>query len=315
MSTLSLHDLQGFSTYSNTVRVPSGHTFQVDGRLKIPQGTTSNRPGSPANGELYYNTTIGQLETYIQDGWVALANAATGTRSDAPLAKSTDLLTINPNATTGWYWLDINGVSTNVWIDTVYRSGGWVLVLCNRRGTGGMTGLTYSNGTSYQVNYRGEYGDGKNLGSFNMCMGLPMWSSIIGDNPGTGQVAQFVSTSSMELGNTGGHSKRQYWNWNGAWTNQYAASGASGEVVELGSPGSGQYDYWTVYGSYGYNFTTTDDDNDTYGGNCANLYNANPWWYNACWSGNMFAGGPYQDAPYWYSSGGDNHNYGAMYVK
>jgi hypothetical protein len=119
----------------------------------------------------------------------------------------------------------------------------------------------------------------------------------------------------MELGNTGGHSKREYWNWNGAWTNQYAASGASGEVVELGSPGSGQYDYWTVYGSYGYNFTTTDDDNDTYGGNCANLYNANPWWYNACWSGNMFAGGPYQDAPYWYSSGGDNHNYGAMYVK
>ena len=53
MSTLSLHDLQGFSTYSNTVRVPSGHTFQVDGRLKIPQGTTSNRPGSPANGDTF----------------------------------------------------------------------------------------------------------------------------------------------------------------------------------------------------------------------------------------------------------------------
>lgn len=315
MSTISVHDIQGFSTYSNTVRVPSGHTLQVDGRLKIPQGTTGNRPGSPVSGELYYNTTLNRLEAYVKDSWVGLANAATGLSSDAPLSSSTELLTINPSAPSGWYWLTIQGSPMEVYIDTAYRGGGWVLVLQNRRNTLGVSGLSYANATSYQPNYRGQYGVGTSLSSFNLLMGLPVWTDIISANPGTGQVAQFVSTTVCELGQTNLHTKRQYWDWNGGWSSQYAAVGASGEVVELGSPGSGQYDYWT---SPAYNFTATDVDQDTYGSNCANLYNGNPWWYNACWSGNPWGGGGagnYADAFFWYSSGGDNHNYGALYVK
>ena len=102
-----------------------------------------------------------------------------------------------------------------VWIDTAYRGGGWVLVLQNRRNTNSVSGLTYANATSYQPNHRGQYGVGTSLSSFNLLMGLPVWSDIINANPGTGQVAQFVATTACELGQTSLHTKRQYWDWNG----------------------------------------------------------------------------------------------------
>ena len=37
-------------------------------------------------------------------------------------------------------------------------------------------------------------------------------------------------------------------------------------------------------------FSTYDNDNDTWVGNCANEYNA-PWWYTSCWSGSISGGG------------------------
>ena len=44
MSTISVHDIQGFSTYSNTVRIPNGHKLDIDGDLVIPTHTTGGRP-------------------------------------------------------------------------------------------------------------------------------------------------------------------------------------------------------------------------------------------------------------------------------
>ena len=37
----------------------------------IPKGTTTNRPTSPAVGDVYYNGTLGCLEIYTSQGWVA----------------------------------------------------------------------------------------------------------------------------------------------------------------------------------------------------------------------------------------------------
>ena len=38
-------------------------------------------------------------------------------------------------------------------------------------------------------------------------------------------------------------------------------------------------------------FTATNNDNDAYSINCANNYGGTPWWYGACWSGNISGGG------------------------
>jgi hypothetical protein len=37
----------------------------------VPKGTTANRPTSPAVGDVYYNGTLGCLEIYTSQGWVA----------------------------------------------------------------------------------------------------------------------------------------------------------------------------------------------------------------------------------------------------
>ena len=41
------------------------------GALSVPSGTTAQRPSSPVNGMLRYNTTIPQLEIYI-NGWTSV---------------------------------------------------------------------------------------------------------------------------------------------------------------------------------------------------------------------------------------------------
>ena len=45
--------------------------------LRLPSGSTGQRPGSPANGDIRYNTTTSQLEGYVNG---AYANLASGTQ-------------------------------------------------------------------------------------------------------------------------------------------------------------------------------------------------------------------------------------------
>ena len=46
------------------------------GYFELPKGTTAERPGSPVNGMLRYNTTTSQSEIYQNGGWVTFAVAA-----------------------------------------------------------------------------------------------------------------------------------------------------------------------------------------------------------------------------------------------
>lgn len=44
-------------------------TINDTGFLQLPSGTTAQRPASPVNGMMRYNTTIGQMETYTGGAW------------------------------------------------------------------------------------------------------------------------------------------------------------------------------------------------------------------------------------------------------
>jgi hypothetical protein len=61
---------------------------------------------------------------------------------------------------------------------------------------------------------------------------------------------------------------------------------AISDETGTGSPG-----FYSYHAANGFSLTTYDNDQDVYGANCSNLYNNNPFWYGACWSGNYFAGG------------------------
>ena len=63
--------LQTKTTDALTLSTTQDPTLNSTGSLAVPSGTTAQRPASPVNGMLRYNTTIPQLEIYI-NSWIAL---------------------------------------------------------------------------------------------------------------------------------------------------------------------------------------------------------------------------------------------------
>jgi hypothetical protein len=53
--------------------VSGGAEFIGTGTIKLPSGTTSERPATGINGMIRYNTTTGFIETYTAEGWGSIA--------------------------------------------------------------------------------------------------------------------------------------------------------------------------------------------------------------------------------------------------
>ena len=47
------------------------------GYFDLPVGTTAQRPGSPADGMIRFNSTLSQTEEYRDSGWFAISNKTT----------------------------------------------------------------------------------------------------------------------------------------------------------------------------------------------------------------------------------------------
>lgn len=204
-------------------------------------------------------------------------------------------------STNGMYYLNPGGLgAAQFYIDFSYDSeNAWVMVIANRINTGGMNNLTYANATNAVVNTRGTYD--ANLG-YNLWVGLNYWP-YLGNT-----VCQYVNSSATNLSGTVQHRAR--WKFSG-WGSSYSFLYPRGISVETGGTAPDWYGYHAVNS---FNLSTYDNDQDQNGGSCSGYYGNNPWWYGSCWSGNYFAGGGYQDGPYWTSSGGDYYNYGAAFL-
>lgn len=225
----------------------------------------------------------------------------------------------------GFYNIKYNNSYITAYIDQEYLGGGWVCVMANRKDTGGMGNLTYSNAVN-SCNYRtggstntpgpavSPFSGLSGLANYNIWIGTSLWSFLGGRaNPGKIDVVQFVSNAyGTALGNTGAHTKRYRWRFDG-FNNNYGFINATGIADETGTGSPGLLNY---HAANVFSLTTYDNDQDANpGGNCSTYYANNPFWYGYCWSGNYFAGGGYVDGPYWDSSGGDYHQYGAVYIK
>ena len=54
-----------------TINQLQNPTFNSTGAVDIPAGTTDQRPSSPVNGMMRYNTTTLRIEGYANNTWVA----------------------------------------------------------------------------------------------------------------------------------------------------------------------------------------------------------------------------------------------------
>jgi hypothetical protein len=284
----------------------------TNGALQLPTGTTAQRPATPVQGHLRYNTTIGGTEVYNGSSWVAIS-ARDGTSASRAALKTTDILAYNPSAATGWYWVLVNNVPTQLYIDNSFSGGGWVLTGSHPINVSFPTTgyATLTTGKQY-VGSSGFTIGTSDPKAYATMLPLQMWIQIANANGLGNRFIQMTAGSQVELNNTGAHQRRSSWNWTG-WASLYAWTGVSGLSNDVGGTTPGLYTYATTP----YNFSAYDADNDTYSGNCPATYNNAPWWYNACWDGNFWGGNGsgYQNATFWTGSGSDYYNYGAWYVR
>ena len=69
--------------------------------MLIPVGTTAQRPVSPTNGDMRYNTDNGQFEGYQGGAWGQLGGGATGGGGDEVFVENARIVTANYTLTTG----------------------------------------------------------------------------------------------------------------------------------------------------------------------------------------------------------------------
>ena len=130
MSTISVHDIQGFSTYSNTVRIPTGHKLDIAGDLKVPSHTTAGRPTAEV-GAIGFNTTLQVLEIYVSvngvNEWYALSKAAPDGTASAPAVSGYQLAQDYPSLSSGYYWIKSSSMpnALQMWVDMTEEGGGY----------------------------------------------------------------------------------------------------------------------------------------------------------------------------------------------
>ena len=97
--------------------------------LELPDGTTGQRPGTPVNGMIRYNTTLNQFEGYKASAWGAIGGGATGGSSDDIFYENGQTVTSNYSLTAGKNAMSAGPITINSGVTVTVPSGAsWVVV-------------------------------------------------------------------------------------------------------------------------------------------------------------------------------------------
>jgi len=111
------NDVSVFSTTADGVDVTT------TGAIKIPVGTTAERPGSPATGDMRFNSTLTSAEIYNGSAFVAVGGGATGGGSDQVFVENGQTVTTNYTITTNNNAMSTGPITVNSGITVTVPSG------------------------------------------------------------------------------------------------------------------------------------------------------------------------------------------------
>lgn len=90
----------GTADLNGTVNMAGDVNMNGTGAVKIPVGTTAQRP-TPATGDLRFNSTLGKPEVYNGTAWGSVGGGATGGGSDEVFFENSPNVTTSYTITTG----------------------------------------------------------------------------------------------------------------------------------------------------------------------------------------------------------------------
>lgn len=99
------------------------------GAIKLPSGTLGQRPASPANGMLRYNTSYANIELYLNGAWANVTPVLTPINTVAPVISGSPAINATLTSTTGtwtnspvgyyYQWLANSSAITNATANTI----------------------------------------------------------------------------------------------------------------------------------------------------------------------------------------------------
>ena len=228
MSSLSVHNLQGISTYANTVEVPIGHRLSIGAGAKftLPTYTLAQRPSSnQVIGELIFISDTLAVQVWSGSQWLTVGGGL-GLSSTAP-AQSTTELSNAGISTNGLYWIKPNGYSGSaeqVYVDFsgsasgISDPGPWVRVRYAQsyysrsdawRGQGGLSNPANQSSTAYSGDFAYDVSDAWLIALMNNSSEVRQYF----ESWGYGSVGWTYGAGYME---SRGFDDTNYTRWNGS---------------------------------------------------------------------------------------------------
>lgn len=113
---------------ASTATVPNNLNFSGTGSITVPNGTTGQRPGSPAAGMIRYNSTSGTFEGYTSS-WGSIGGGATGGGGDQVFIENEVTVTTDYTLSTNKNALSTGPITINSGVTVTIPSGQrWVIL-------------------------------------------------------------------------------------------------------------------------------------------------------------------------------------------
>jgi hypothetical protein len=121
--------IAGVTGSFTTLAASGAVSFTGTGVMLIPKGTTAQRPVSPANGEMRYNTDTGQFEGYQGGAWGQLGGGATGGGGDEVFVENSTVITTSYTLSTGKNASSVGPITINAGATITVGAGQrWVVL-------------------------------------------------------------------------------------------------------------------------------------------------------------------------------------------
>ena len=113
---------------SATIVAPTELTISSTGAVKLPSGTTAQRPTGTA-GQIRYNSTIPRYEGYVSGAWSALGGGATGGGTDTVFVENSQNVTVDYTITANKNAMSAGDITIDTGVTVTLPTGSrWVIV-------------------------------------------------------------------------------------------------------------------------------------------------------------------------------------------
>lgn len=118
----------GNLSVTGTATITGDTTINSTGAIKVPVGTTAQRP-TAATGKIRYNSTTASYEGYDGSGWAPLGGGATGAGGDTVFNLNSPTVTTSYSLPTGKNAMSVGAITINSGVTVTVPSGQrWVIL-------------------------------------------------------------------------------------------------------------------------------------------------------------------------------------------